>query len=155
MALTEKGNLFSWGNNCYGQLGVGDYSDRNTPTLISFDFGDSISSIATGGVHSMAFTKSGNIFVWGYNACGQLGLGDTTNQNKPHLLDSSFSPKIFKASFQNSENLSNFLLHLLDSGDFSDVPFSESHFTSASSTLDLQNFFPWICPLLKNWLSFP
>jgi len=122
MALTEKGNLFSWGYNCSGQLGVKDYSiDQNTPTLVSFDFGDSISSIATGHVHSMAFTKSGNIFVWGCNICGQLGLGDNTNRNKPHLLSSSFSPKIFKPPFQNSEILTNFLLHLLDSGEFSDV----------------------------------
>jgi alpha-tubulin suppressor-like RCC1 family protein len=109
MALTEKGNLFSWGNNCYGQLGVGDYSDRNTPTLISFDFGDSISSIATGCDHSMAFTKSGNIFVWGGNTQKDSWVSEipTTETNPIFLIPlfpQTFSkhhseiPKIFRIS---------------------------------------------------------
>jgi len=91
--------------------------------LISFDFGDSISSIAMSWSRSMAFTKSGNIFVWGSNDCGELGIIYNSCEDKPHLLDSSFSPKIFKP-FRNSENFTNFLLHLLDSGEFSDVTIS-------------------------------
>jgi len=31
LALTKNGFLFSWGLNVYGQLGIGDFVDRNEP----------------------------------------------------------------------------------------------------------------------------
>jgi hypothetical protein len=33
--LTTNGQLYSWGFNAYGQLGVGDYNIRTSPELIS------------------------------------------------------------------------------------------------------------------------
>jgi E3 ubiquitin-protein ligase HERC4 len=79
LALTENGKLLSWGYNDYGQLGHGDTTGRLSPTKISFDFGAEIATIACGTCHSLVFTKSGNIFIWGYSGHGELGFGDTTN----------------------------------------------------------------------------
>lgn len=31
MAVVENGEVFAWGNNCIGQLGIGDEEDRMTP----------------------------------------------------------------------------------------------------------------------------
>lgn len=33
--LTNQGHLYLWGQNTYGELGLGDNIDRNVPTLIS------------------------------------------------------------------------------------------------------------------------
>jgi alpha-tubulin suppressor-like RCC1 family protein len=34
MAITEKGQVTSWGDNRFGQLGVGNNENSNTPKLI-------------------------------------------------------------------------------------------------------------------------
>jgi len=34
MAITKNGFVYSWGINLNGQLGIGDFQDRNIPTLI-------------------------------------------------------------------------------------------------------------------------
>jgi len=33
---TRDGELFAWGTNNQGQLGVGDYIERKDPTLVIF-----------------------------------------------------------------------------------------------------------------------
>lgn len=35
LAMDNKGKVYSWGNNAYGQLGVGDLENRQNPTCIS------------------------------------------------------------------------------------------------------------------------
>jgi alpha-tubulin suppressor-like RCC1 family protein len=74
LALTENGKLLSWGYNDYGQLGHGDTTGRLSPTEISVDFGAEIATIACGACHSLVFTKSGNIFIWGSSENGELGF---------------------------------------------------------------------------------
>jgi len=34
LALDSNGNLYSWGLNLKGQLGLGDYAMRHEPTVI-------------------------------------------------------------------------------------------------------------------------
>lgn len=34
IAVVENGEVFAWGSNCVGQLGVGDDEDRTTPCLL-------------------------------------------------------------------------------------------------------------------------
>jgi alpha-tubulin suppressor-like RCC1 family protein len=124
LALTENGKLLSWGFNYYGQLGHGDTTNRLSPTKISFDFGAEIATIACGTCHSLVFTKSGNIFIWGSSGNGELGFGDTTHRNVPHLLKISFTPKIFNFNtfhpqLMKTQNFS--LHHLLKSEIYSDL----------------------------------
>ena len=33
--LTDKGELYSWGENICGQLGHGDFDDRSAPTKLN------------------------------------------------------------------------------------------------------------------------
>jgi alpha-tubulin suppressor-like RCC1 family protein len=118
LALTENGKLLSWGCNDHGKLGHGDTTHRHSPTLISFDFGAEMATIACGVHHSLVFTKTGSIFIWGHNGYGQLGFGDTTTRNIPHLLKTSFTPKIFNLNdfhpqFKKTQKFS--LHHLLES----------------------------------------
>ncbi len=65
--LTREGNVFSWGENQYGQLGHGDYETQKVPKKIRGTLLDSchVTQIATGRKHTIAQSRDGRIFVWG------------------------------------------------------------------------------------------
>jgi alpha-tubulin suppressor-like RCC1 family protein len=83
-ALTTNGTLWAWGQNTYGQLGLGDRNNRVAPNLIAVDFFynifEAVDIIATGFAHSIARKTDGTLWSCGYNYYGQLGLGDFTNR---------------------------------------------------------------------------
>ena len=41
------------------------------------------SAVSAGGAHTLATKPDGSLWAWGYNAYGQLGLGDTTDRWTP------------------------------------------------------------------------
>lgn len=90
LILTDTNKIYVFGDNRYGQLGLGDFDKRLIPTLLDFEFDGYISNIQQGGNHSMILTNIGKIYTFGYNIHGQLGLGDTDNRNTPTLLDFEF-----------------------------------------------------------------
>ena len=72
-----------WGNNTYGQLGLGHNQNQNSPQKLNFP---NIKKIICGYYHTIALTNSNEVWVWGYNNDGQLGLGHNRNQNSPQRL---------------------------------------------------------------------
>ena len=83
-ALTAAGQLYTWGNNSKGQLGLGRNNDMVfSPTLVESLAGVPVAGVACGGNHTLAVTRSGAVFAWGSNNHGQLGLGDTTDRVWP------------------------------------------------------------------------
>ena len=89
MQLTKMVNYGLGGYNGYGQLGTNNTSNYNTPQLISKStyFNNSeIEAFWTIGdsyVSAYAYTKEKKLYVWGRNADGQLGIGNTSDQNTP------------------------------------------------------------------------
>ncbi len=92
--LTNTNRLFAVGQNYEGQLGLGDYDNRNIFTeviinILTYDpfddtttttqMTDTITQIACGNSHSIILTATNKIFSTGYNWDGQLGLGHTEN----------------------------------------------------------------------------
>ena len=75
MALTIGGNLYTWGQNNFGQLGTGDTKDRYKPCLIKRLRVAKIKSIHAGQYHVLAVASAGTIFSWGKNQDGQCGIG--------------------------------------------------------------------------------
>jgi len=76
-------NVYCWGNNFYGQLGLGDTTERLTPTLV----GSGYSMIAA----SAGFTcglKDGDVYCWGDNAKKQLGLNGISQTPLPTQVPS-------------------------------------------------------------------
>ena len=43
-------------------------------------------AIGTGRMHTLAAKSDGTVWAWGFNATGQLGNGNTTNQKVPVLV---------------------------------------------------------------------
>ena len=86
-ALLSSGAMKCWGSNNYGQLGLGNTDDVNIPTdLPVFEGGARATAISAGADHTCALFDNGAVKCWGSNKYGQLGLGNTTNANKPMLL---------------------------------------------------------------------
>ena len=74
MALTRLGEVYSWGCNMYGQLGHGNTRDKSTARQIDqFDGSDPVVQVSAGERHSLAVTKSGQLFSWGYGHDYALG----------------------------------------------------------------------------------
>ncbi|XP_006835885.1 PREDICTED: probable E3 ubiquitin-protein ligase HERC4 isoform X3 [Chrysochloris asiatica] len=95
LALSKASEVFCWGQNKYGQLGLGlDCKKQASPQLIKSLHGIPFMQVAAGGAHSFVLTLSGAIFGWGRNKFGQLGLNDENDRYVPNLLKSLRSQKI-------------------------------------------------------------
>ncbi len=77
-ALTAGGELYAWGSNAYGQLGIsanaGTSTKNNTPAKISIS---GIKEFTIQNGTCAALTKEGKLYLWGRNQAGQLGNGST------------------------------------------------------------------------------
>ena len=87
-AVTKDGDLYMWGDNYYGQLGVYTNVDKNAPVLVNNSTTalpeKSVKYVALGSDHSAAITKDGSLYMWGRNNYdGQLGDGTTTDRYTP------------------------------------------------------------------------
>ncbi|KAL0484210.1 shkC [Acrasis kona] len=76
--LTEDGQLYSIGkSNERGQLGTNSYVHDyyGTVRVVNMPYGSFVTSFCEGPLHSAAVTKQGEVYTWGDNTKGQLGLG--------------------------------------------------------------------------------
>ena len=79
MATNESGELFSWGQNNHGQLGLGNQVQQMVPTKVNLS---SVKSTSAGFFHAFAILNNGDVYGWGRNQDGQLGVGS----NQPQFL---------------------------------------------------------------------
>jgi alpha-tubulin suppressor-like RCC1 family protein len=77
LSTKTDGTLWAWGQNNLSTLGVGDTINRSSPTQVGALTNWSSLS-ANGYFASFAIKTDGTLWSWGYNAQGQLGLGNTT-----------------------------------------------------------------------------
>lgn len=83
LAADEEGNLFSWGWNKFGQLGLGHNVDTCKPVEVKMPHGDKLKEFSSGWRHTLAVSKSGNFYAWGRGVNGQLGTGGMVDLNVP------------------------------------------------------------------------
>ncbi|XP_047195648.1 probable E3 ubiquitin-protein ligase HERC6 [Hippoglossus stenolepis] len=75
LALTKGGDVFSWGSNSHGQLGLGkEVALQPTPVLVCALSGVPVTQIAAGASHTLFLTLAGLVYCCGANESGQLGL---------------------------------------------------------------------------------
>lgn len=72
----------------FGRLGHGDCNDVFIPQPIRALSGRSIVKVACGDTHTLAVTAEGELFSFGRNQNGQLGLGTTNDALLPQLVES-------------------------------------------------------------------
>ena len=91
MALKANGTLWAWGDNRYGQLGIGAIDHTNQPARVGID--TDWQAVAFGGYpdeiwlcgpgHTVGLKTDGSMWAWGSNWAGQLGIGSNDSTNQP------------------------------------------------------------------------
>ena len=80
--LKNDGTVWSCGSNYYGQLGLGDTTDRSVFTQVTTNINNDVKQISCGGGQSFIFKNDGTVWSCGYNNFGQLGLGTSGSSSK-------------------------------------------------------------------------
>jgi RCC1 and BTB domain-containing protein len=83
LVLTDVGHVYSWGYNGFGQLGIGNTTNQNTPQKILLNNNQVIKSMTCGNCHSLLLTTDGHVYAFGRNDFGQIGKGNKNNQLNP------------------------------------------------------------------------
>ncbi|KAL6101054.1 rcbtb1 [Pungitius sinensis] len=83
LAVVENGEVYGWGYNGNGQLGLGNNGNQLTPCRLAALQGSCVQQIVSGYAHSLALTDEGLLYAWGANTYGQLGTGNKSNQLSP------------------------------------------------------------------------
>ena len=81
-SILNDDSLVCWGLNGYGQLGVGNNDDQNTPQVVNL--GQKTAKYVECGIdETCAILNDDSMVCWGRNNYGQLGYGDTTQRTSP------------------------------------------------------------------------
>ena len=79
------GGLVGFGDNTFGQLGVGAGGRCWDEPLTALDH-EPISSVACGRAHTLAATSAGTVYAWGCGRQGRTGLGNNLDHPRPCLV---------------------------------------------------------------------
>ena len=97
------GDVYAWGYNDNGELGLGHITNASTPQRVTALAGKDIARVVGSAYMSAAITGAslsvmlpvshlgpaeGVLYMWGYNAFGTLGLGDTDRRHTPTVVSS-------------------------------------------------------------------
>ncbi|OCH98002.1 hypothetical protein A8135_01910 [Legionella jamestowniensis] len=104
LALTSNGQVYSWGYNHFGQLGLRHRAPDSTPQLIT-TFNEKITDIFAGDYISFCRSAEGKIYAFGKNQSGQLGLGTTGDIAFPQIITNLQHLKIISIVSKNSHTL--------------------------------------------------
>jgi alpha-tubulin suppressor-like RCC1 family protein len=91
VVLTSDGNVFCWGKNWHGILGIGvNDSNFHDPELLrntsDNNFESNINSICCGDYHTLALTNDGQVYAWGWNKFGQIGNEEWNGRDNKDAL---------------------------------------------------------------------
>jgi alpha-tubulin suppressor-like RCC1 family protein len=86
LAIADDGRIYSWGQNAYGQLGLGHTNRQLSPVRVPFSPDIVAWRVAGGSTHSLLLDSFGRLYSWGSNDYGELGNGTTNRQYSPQLV---------------------------------------------------------------------
>ena len=94
-AIKLDGTLWTWGANTAGQLGVGDVTDRSSPTQVPGTW-----LFVSCGVDQMLGIKSdGTLWGWGSNSNQQLTNAVVTSASSPVQIAGTWTAVAAASSF--------------------------------------------------------
>ncbi len=79
--INTKGDVYAWGLNFSGRLGIGNMDDQESPKKISEL--SNVEDIYTSNYTRFAKTTTGDVYAWGDNGSNQLGIGNEDDQYSP------------------------------------------------------------------------
>ncbi len=90
LVLTSTGQLYAFGSNMWGQLGVatnlGTRTPNPTPTLVRLPGAmGAVTQIAAGANNTLALTSTGQLFTFGRNKWGELGVPINAGTERPTM----------------------------------------------------------------------
>jgi alpha-tubulin suppressor-like RCC1 family protein len=87
--VSSNGELLMFGMNDCGQLGLDHMQHQHTPQLVDSLSSHVVTKVACGLYHTVAITSGGEVYSFGKNDYGQLGLGHARNMKIPTLTKTS------------------------------------------------------------------
>ena len=80
LAVNQYGQLYSWGQNDSGQLGIGleNIPDVVRKPVLNTHI-NNVAKLAAGHEHSLALTKTHELYVWGTGPLTGLGVEDNVS----------------------------------------------------------------------------
>lgn len=82
--VDDQGNVYDWGSNSYGQLGLRDDDERIQPTPIKL--GKKIKQVGCGYNFTVFLTVDGEVYTCGDGRRGQLGVGNVREIDYPQKI---------------------------------------------------------------------
>lgn len=87
LAILANSEIMGWGAGSHGRLGNGGTGNCYSPQLVRVPPGHQYIDVMAGATHSMALTKGGVVFVWGYSKAVCAPMDIMTPQNFTMQLD--------------------------------------------------------------------
>ncbi|XP_067829570.1 RCC1 domain-containing protein 1 isoform X2 [Heptranchias perlo] len=88
LLLSFDWTVYSWGSGRHGQLGHGSVDNETEPRIVEALHGLAMAEVAVGAWHSVSASASGDLYVWGWNESGQLGLPTKSRSEEEHRIPS-------------------------------------------------------------------
>ncbi len=93
-AILATGILKCWGENRYGEVGVGDKTAKYTPQTVNLGRGRTAKSLAMGKFFTCAILDDETLRCWGQNTYGQVGVKNKTHQDTPQTVNLGVNRKV-------------------------------------------------------------
>lgn len=93
LILDASGNIYTFGRGSRGALGHGILNDEDDPKQVMALAGIRMVSIACGKWHCACISQDGDLYTWGWNQNGQLGL-PIHNPNNPDGVSVMATPHV-------------------------------------------------------------
>ncbi|XP_066463760.1 serine/threonine-protein kinase Nek9 isoform X2 [Eleutherodactylus coqui] len=89
VCVTDEGQLYSFGSDYYGCLGVDQSlgSEVLEPILVDFFLNEPIEQVSCGDSHVMVLTRSKCVYSWGCGEYGRLGLDSEDDVSTPQKVE--------------------------------------------------------------------
>lgn len=83
-------SLVSWGEGKEGSLGNCKTEATTIPMNVHNFIGKAVVQISCGAGNNLVLTSDNQIYTWGFNSVGQLGIGSFKNKSVPCLVEYNF-----------------------------------------------------------------